>query len=82
VQDLPRWENPAKQRDPIFWSGPLMASGKLILAGTSQQAVSVDPVSGRLLGILDLGSSVSISPVAAAGTVLILTDGGSLKAFR
>ncbi len=82
VQELPRWANPAKQKDPIFWAGPLMAAGKLILAGTSEQAVSVDPVSGRLLGALEMGSSVSVSPVAASGTVLILTDSGALKAFR
>lgn len=82
VQDLPRWDNPAKQRDPIFWSGPLMASGKLILAGTSQIAVSVDPVSGHILGTQSLSGSVSIAPVAAQGTLLILCDDGTLQAFR
>ena len=50
TQDLPRWDNPAKQRDAIFWSGPLMANGKLILAGTSAIAVSVNPLDGHILG--------------------------------
>lgn len=82
IQELPRWANPARQRDPIFWSGPLMASGKLILAGTSEQAVSIDPASGRILGSQDVGSSVSVAPVAAEGTMLILTNSGTLRAFR
>lgn len=82
IQDLPRWDNPAKKRDPIFWSGPLMASGKLILAGTSELAVSVDPVSGRILGTQGVSGPVSIAPVAAAGTLLFLSDGGTLQAFR
>ncbi len=82
VQDLPRWDDPAKKRDPIYWSGPLLASGKLILAGTSELAVSVDPVSGRILGTQPVSSGVSIAPVAAAGTLLILSDDGTLQAFR
>ncbi len=82
VQDLPRWDNPAKQKDPIFWSGPLMASGKLVLAGTSELAVSVDPVSGHIIGTRSLSGPVSIAPVAAQGTLLILSDDGTLQAFR
>ena len=82
VQDLPRWDNPAKQRDPIFWSGPLLASGKLVLAGTSQLAVSVDPVGGSILGTQSVSGSVSIAPLAADGTLLILSDDGTLQAFR
>lgn len=82
VQDLPRWDNPAKQRDPIFWAGPVMASGKLILAGTSALAVSVNPINGHILGTQSLSSAVSIAPLAAERTVLILCDDGTLQAFR
>jgi outer membrane protein assembly factor BamB len=82
VQDLPRWDNPEKRRDPIFWSGPVMAGGKLVLAGTSELAVSVDPVSGRILGTQSIRGAATISPVAAAGTLLILTNDGTLQAFR
>lgn len=82
TQDLPRWDDPAKQRDPIFWSGPLMANGKLILAGTSRTAVSINPVDGQILGTQTLSSAVSVAPVAASGTVLILCDDGTLQAFR
>jgi outer membrane protein assembly factor BamB len=82
LQDLPRWENPAKQRDPIFWAGPIMVNGKLLLAGTSAVAVSIDPVDGHILGTQTMSSAVSIAPVAASGTVLILCDDGTLQAFR
>lgn len=82
VQNLPRWDNPAKKRDPLYWSGPLLANGKLILAGTSEIAASVDPVTGRVLGTQKLSGPVSIAPVAAAGSMLILCDDGTLQAFR
>ena len=82
LQELPRWDNPAKQRDPIFWSGPLMANGRLLLAGTSSVAVSINPLDGHILGTQSVSSAVSIAPVAASGTVLILCDDGTLQAFR
>ena len=82
LQDLPRWDNPAKQRDALFWSGPLMVNGKLILAGTSSLAVSVNPVDGRILGTQTMSSAVSVAPIAASGTMLILCDDGTLQAFR
>ena len=82
VQDLPRWENPAKQRDPVFWAGPVLAGSKLVLAGTSELAVSVDPRSGQILGTQGISGPAAISPVAASGTLLILTDNGTLQAFR
>ncbi|MDT7951860.1 MAG: PQQ-binding-like beta-propeller repeat protein [Acetobacteraceae bacterium] len=82
IQDLPRWDNPAKERDPIFWSGPLMVNGKLLLAGTSSTAVTINPLDGRILGTQTMSSSVSVAPVAAAGTVLILCNDGTLQAFR
>ena len=82
VQDLPRWENPQRRRDPIFWSGPVLAGGKLVLAGTSELAVSIDPVSGQILGTQSIRGPAAISPVVAAGTLFILSDNGSLQAFR
>ncbi len=82
LQDLPRWDNPAKERDPIFWAGPLMVNGKLLLAGTSQIGVSINPVDGRIIGTQTLSGAVSVAPVAASGTVLILSDDGTLQAFR
>jgi len=82
VQDLPRWDNPAKQRDPVFWAGPVLAGSKLVLAGTSELAVSVDPSTGRILGTQGISGPAAIAPVAAAGTLLILSDNGTLQAFR
>ncbi|MBV8914925.1 MAG: PQQ-binding-like beta-propeller repeat protein [Acetobacteraceae bacterium] len=82
VQDLPRWENSERRRDPIFWSGPVLAGGKLVLAGTSELAVSLDPVSGQILGTQSIRGPAAVSPVVAAGTLLILSDDGTLQAFR
>ena len=82
VTDLPRYDNPERRRDPVFWTGPVLAGGKLILAGSGGNAVSVDPISGKIVGKIDLTDAAAVAPVAAAGTLLLVSDDGSLQAFR
>ena len=82
VRDLPRYENEKKQQDVIFWTGPVLAGGKLILAGSNEQAVSIAPATGKVIGLVDLPSPATVPPVAAAGTLFILTEDATLQAYR
>lgn len=80
--DLPHYDNPEKKRDPLFWTGPVMMNSRLILSGSNGTAVSVDPVTGNLIGRVDISDAAAVAPVAAAGTLLVVTDDGTLQAFR
>jgi len=82
VRDLPRYENEKKKQDVIFWTGPVLAGGKLILAGSNEQAVSVSPATGKVIGLVDLRGPATVPPVAAAGTLFILTEDATLQAYR
>jgi len=82
VTDLPRFENEAKKSDVIFWTGPVLVGNKLVLAGSNEQAVSVNPVTGKILGLENLRGAATVTPVAAGGTLLILTEDATLQAFR
>ncbi|GAC1344101.1 MAG: PQQ-like beta-propeller repeat protein [Acetobacteraceae bacterium] len=82
VRDLPRWGNPEKRRDPIFWAGPVLAGGRLVLAGTNEIATSVDPLTGQVLGQQELRGPTTVAPVAASGSLFIVSDDGTLQAFR
>lgn len=82
VTDLPRWENPEKQKDPITWYGPLLVGDRLIVAGTSEMALAVSPYTGEILGRQGLSGKASLGPIAAAGTVFVVTDDGRLLALR
>jgi len=82
LTDLPRYDNPEKRRDPLFWTGPILAGGRLVLAGSNETALSVNPANGRIIGRQDLRGAAAVTPVAAAGMLFILTDDGSLQAFR
>jgi outer membrane protein assembly factor BamB len=82
VTDLPRWENPEKQRDAITWYGPLLAGDRLVVAGTNHQALAVSPYTGQMLGQQDLSGAASLAPIVANGTVSVVTDDGRLLALR
>jgi outer membrane protein assembly factor BamB len=82
LTDLPRYDDPEKRRDPLFWTGPILAGGRLVLAGSNETALSVNPADGKIIGRQELRGAAAVTPIAAAGTLFILTDDGSLQAFR
>ena len=82
VTDLPRWENPDKQKDPITWFGPVLVSDRLVVAGTNEMALSVSPYTGKILGQQSLSDAAALGPVVIAGTVFIICDDGRLLALR
>ncbi len=82
VQTLPRFEDPEKEKTPITWTGPVLAGDRLILVGSSGDALAISPYSGEPLGRLELEGKTLIAPVVANGTLLILSDDGNLAAYR
>jgi outer membrane protein assembly factor BamB len=81
IADLPRYQNPDKREDPIDYFGPVLAGGKLLLAGTTGQLLSLDPANGATLATQELDGPASVRPIIANGTVYVLTDSGRLQAF-
>lgn len=87
---LVRWVSPLERlRNPddpesarIFWAGPVLAGDRLILAGSTGEAISLSPYTGEILGRLRLPGPVSLPPVVADGTLYLLTNGGELLAYR
>jgi outer membrane protein assembly factor BamB len=82
VRPLPRYEDPEDQEDPISWTGPVLASDRLIVAGSHGEALSVSPYTGEVLGLIDLPSGVAVPPVVAGNGLYFLTEAGSLVAMR
>lgn len=80
--EMPRYDNPEKARDAIHWSGPVLAGGQLVLVSDYSRMMSVDPVSGRILGGRDLPDAGKLSPVVAGNTMFVLTDDATLTAYR
>ena len=82
IAELPRWGKPKDKKDPIFYSGPVLAGGRLIVAGSNGALINIEPSSGTIQSQTSAGQGVSLSPIVAAQTLYILTDGGRLIAYR
>ena len=82
VTTLPRFRDEERRRDPITWTGPLLVGDRLVVASSRGQALSLSPYTGEILGRQSLPDGVSVSPVAAQGSVYLLTDSASLVALR
>ena len=82
VTQLPRFRKPNERQGRINWSGPVLASNRLIIVSSTGTAIAVSPYTGELLGRLPLPSGAMVAPVVADETLFVLTDNGNLVAYR
>ena len=82
IRQLPRFLDEARKKDPVTWSGPIMVSDRLIVAGSQGRAISISPYTGDLLGELALPEGVSIAPIVADKTLYFMTDKARVVALR
>ena len=82
VTPLPRFEKPEKREGPIFWTGPVLAGGRLIVAGSNGHVAEFDPDTGKNIRVWKAVGPVTTSPVVAGGILYLLSDNGSLTAYK
>ena len=82
VRALPRWEDEEDKEDPIIWTGPILASDRLIVAGSQGEALTVSPYTGEVLGRVEMPDGVSVAPIIADGSIYFLSDDAELTAYR
>ncbi|KAA5607673.1 PQQ-binding-like beta-propeller repeat protein [Roseospira marina] len=82
VTPLQRWEDPEDKEGPVTWTGPLLASDRLIVASNTGEILAVSPYDGAVLGYVEAPGGVTVSPVLANDTLVFLTDDGELVAYR
>ena len=64
------------------WSGPLLASNRLVMVNSFGEAVAFDPKTGAAQATLKLGAPAYIAPAAYNGALYVLTDNGQLICIR
>ncbi len=82
INELPRWENPKGKKGLIYYSGPVLAGNRLILAGSNGTLININPTNGSFQSQTKAGTSISVPPVVAGNTLYILADSGRLIAYR
>lgn len=65
-----------------IWSSPLLASNRLIVAGSTGELVALNPKTGAVEKTVNLGSPTLIGPIAVNGTIYVATDEAQLIALR
>ena len=84
--DLPGYEptrNPQRRRDSFYaMHGPILAGGRLIVAGSDGALRAFDPADGRLVGSAPLANGATTRPVVAGGVLYVVNTRGELLAFR
>jgi outer membrane protein assembly factor BamB len=64
------------------WSGPILASNRLVLVNSDGEAVAFDPKTGAQQSTVNLGAAAYIAPAAYNGALYVLTDKGELVSIR
>ncbi len=82
VQELPRFSDEKKKKGPIVWTGPILASDRLIVGGSHGQALAVSPYTGQIIGREEMPDGVAVAPVVADGSVYFLANDADLVAYR
>lgn len=80
LQNLDDMSDP--KSDPIVWSGPVLAGGRLLLVSSDGRLVEASPRNGEFEATHELNAPSFIPPTVAADTVFVVTERGKLQAFR
>jgi outer membrane protein assembly factor BamB len=81
-KQLQAFRNEESRRGPINWSGPVLASDRLILVSSEGAAVSLSPFDGSQLGEIAISGGAFVAPIVARETLYVLTDAAGLYAYR
>ncbi|MEO7257268.1 MAG: PQQ-binding-like beta-propeller repeat protein, partial [Sphingomicrobium sp.] len=82
INQLPRFEKEKSKRGQITYRGPVLAGGRLIVAGSNGTLINVDPDTGSFQSQTNVGTRIALAPVVANSTLYILDDNGRLHAYR
>lgn len=84
LQQLRRYrvEKEKTKKDPVRWTGPVLAGGRLIAVNSLGELVEFSPTDGSTLATTDLDTPLSQTPVVANQTLYILADDGRITAWR
>ena len=82
ITELARFEDEKHMEDPIEWSAPIMAGDRLILTGSNGTLVEVNPHNGEIYQQTKIKDKVELTPALANGTLYMLSENGTLSAYR
>ncbi len=82
ISQLQQFRNEEKRKDPIFWTGPVLAGGHLWVASSRGEVWKISAGEGSSEMFADIDQPVSLPPIVANNHLYILDDSGEIHAWR
>ena len=82
ITQLARYRKEEKKKDPIFWTGPVLAGNQLWVASSRGEIWRLSAGEGSAQLFAELDEGVSLAPVVADGYLYVLDDGGTIHAWK
>lgn len=82
IAELGQYRNVEKKKDPIFWTGPVLAGNQLWVANSEGQIWRVSVGEGSASLFQTVKSPIAQAPVVANNTLYVLDEGGVIHAYR
>ena len=68
--------------DEFFFTGPVLAGNRLIIAGSDGAIIEIEPEHGEIINQWDAGDTIILPPIVANETLYLLDEDGTLSAYR
>ncbi len=81
ITKLPSYKKAKNKSGQIYWTGPVMAGGNLLVVGSHGRMLSISPKNGKILLRNKVPDDIYIPPIVAYGTVFLLSDNAHLIAL-
>jgi outer membrane protein assembly factor BamB len=80
--NAPVGKNGKRPKGAVYWSGPVLADNRLVLASSSGLLQARDPKTGDLMSTLRTGAPMMQPPIAAGGMLYVVNERAELVAIR
>jgi outer membrane protein assembly factor BamB len=82
VTQLDRFEDATMREGTIVWTGPVLAGGRLIVAGSKGRMLDIAPDTGKINRSWSVKDTPAVPLSIANKTLYVLTRDGTLSAWR
>ncbi|MDY7098002.1 MAG: PQQ-binding-like beta-propeller repeat protein [Pseudomonadota bacterium] len=82
ITQLQPYRNVEKKKDPIFWTGPVLAGNQLWVASSRGEVWRVSAGEGSAQLFADVDQPISLPPVVADGRLYVLDDSGTVHTWK
>jgi len=82
VSKLPSYTGNESSKESVYWSGPIVADGKLVFSGSNGKLLFLNAKNGSIVNRLSFNGEVYKAPIVLNGALILLDSKAELHAWR